>query len=115
MFSINNSFDQDFLEKTCERVLCDEVKNDLVEDIKKVKEDKRLSAHCKNIEINKLIFKALLLTSSAVGYPSSGYCSYDELIVMEQRIKSVYTKGLIDKKAEIEFLKKKLNIKSVED
>ena len=106
MFSINNSFDQDFFRKKHAKVLCDEVKNDLVEDIKKVKEDKRLSAHCKNIEINKLIFKSTSSYFLSSRLSSSGYCPYDELIVMEQQLK-VYTKGLIDKKAEIEFFKKR--------
>lgn len=113
MFSITSAFERETLEKQCERVLCDEIKNDLLEDIKRVKEDKKISSHQKDKEINKLIFKAILLSMST-GYGSACY-NYDKLVSLEQEIKNIYTKGFIDKKAEIEFLRKKLNIKPIEN
>jgi len=113
MSTLATAYDKIKVEENCKGALQDEARNDLLLAIKQVKDDNRLSAYSKNLEINKLLVKALLLTSS---YPGSGcFTSYEQIQSMEMSLKTRYITFFREKEKELEYLKSRLGIKQLKD
>jgi hypothetical protein len=81
-------------------------------EIKEIEKDKRLSSFTKNLEIDKLLLRTLMFTSAVHNYDE---INYNKLTQLELVLKNFYNAALIQQKAEIDYLRKKLEIKSLKD